>query len=120
VFGVGFLAVGYPHVPDMIRQLDAGSIVGILNGEAVCVGFSTIFNTLASRVGIDSYLVIGMVHYRRHTWNVVILNDTLFYFDLTYDIDHGYLRPLMTRGQFYTVFNNHRPFDDLFEYLWVR
>jgi len=105
---------------DINRHLDSSSILSLIEGEGVCAGFSTVLNTLARRVGIDTYMVIGTVPGGRHTWNVVKIGDGIFYIEPTSDIQRQRVRPLMTREQFYVIHSTHRPFSDLFEYLWVR
>ena len=56
----------------------------IYEGSGVCWHYAELFKALLDSVGIKNELVYGTVNDTRHCWNKVTLNDTDYYFDLSW------------------------------------
>lgn len=67
--------------------LNCGSPYGALvEGTAICQGYSNAFQMLLSRAGFDSFAAIGLVEDEYHKWNYVRLSDGKWYaIDPTWD-----------------------------------
>jgi transglutaminase/protease-like cytokinesis protein 3 len=100
--------------------LESGNITSILKGEGVCAGFDMILTTLCNRVGIESYITIGITPDGRHTWSAIKIGNEVYYKDTTYEIVKKEVRPLMTRTQFYAKNKSYKPFSDIFANLWAK
>ena len=50
------------------------------SGSAVCGNYSNLFHALCKRAGIESYVIVSP----KHAWNLVKLDDTYYYHDLTF------------------------------------
>ena len=71
----------------------------LINGEAVCSGYTESFKTFMDMLGIENYTLSGTAGSQQHIWNVVKLGDDWYQVDVTWDdpvgstseyIDHGY------------------------------
>ena len=58
----------------------------------VCDTYASFFLALARRVGFNVYLVSGRVNGGGHTWNVLKIGDTNYYFDTQRDDRNGNIR----------------------------
>ncbi|MBQ9743338.1 MAG: hypothetical protein IJV88_06700 [Ruminococcus sp.] len=59
----------------------------LVDGEAVCEGYSRSMQLLLSSVGIESYNVLGIGTDELHMWNCVKLADKWYFVDPTWDDD---------------------------------
>lgn len=62
----------------------------LVNGIAVCDGFSATFSLLAEKIGFDSMLVVGestqsSAAFVEHSWNLVKVNNKYYHMDTTWD-----------------------------------
>lgn len=59
---------------------------GLVNGAAVCNGFSRSFQYLCQRAGIPCYFIEGTsIRGIPHSWNMVLLDGEWYYVDVTWD-----------------------------------
>ena len=69
----------------------ACSYNGIVNGQAVCEGYSESFTELLHRAGIEAATVYGFVKSEKgifdfgHAWNIVRIDGMWYYVDVTWD-----------------------------------
>lgn len=69
---------------------DCSNIYGALvRGEAVCSGYARAFQYIANLAGFYCIRVIGYADNVGHEWNLVKMDDQIYYIDPTYD-DPGY------------------------------
>lgn len=62
----------------------------IVDGKAVCEGYSKAFQILLSKAGISAYTVKGYADDIRHMWNVVKIDENWYHVDPTWnDSDDG-------------------------------
>lgn len=61
------------------------SLGAIVNGEAVCEGYTRGTQLLLSLVGLESYYVYGRGNNELHMWNCVLIQDNWYYLDVTWD-----------------------------------
>ncbi len=59
----------------------------LVEGNAVCEGYSRLFQMLLGGVGIESYCVLGVGSYELHMWNCVKLDNEWYYVDTTWAED---------------------------------
>ena len=59
----------------------------LVEGKAVCEGYSRLFQMLLSAVGIESYGVLGVGSYELHMWNCVEIYGDWYYVDTTWAED---------------------------------
>jgi len=62
----------------------------LLNGLAVCDGFSSAFNLLAQKLGFECMLATGRSNHRsagsvEHAWNIVKVKNKCYHMDVTWD-----------------------------------
>ncbi len=57
----------------------------LINGKAVCEGYSRLFQHLCYQVGINANYVVGNTQGQPHAWNVIKLNDGWYHIDVTWD-----------------------------------
>ncbi len=57
----------------------------LINGRAVCQGYSDAMSYLLSCVGIENTEISGTSGGENHTWNAVKINDDWYYLDVTWD-----------------------------------
>jgi len=62
----------------------------LINGTAVCDGFSSAFALLAQKLGFECMLVVGHSTYSSgaftaHAWNIVKVRDIFYHMDVTWD-----------------------------------
>lgn len=57
----------------------------LINGSAVCEGYSHSMVMLLNKVGIDCYYVNGYGESNPHMWNVVKIDDNWYHLDATWD-----------------------------------
>lgn len=81
----------YPRVYDTFGAL--------VNGKAVCEGYTRLFQYLCYQTGINSVFINGESKSDGHAWNAVKLNNEWYHIDTTWDDGHTGGIPL------YTYFN---------------
>ena len=69
----------------------------LVNGRAVCDGYTQAFQYLLQRVGIQSFMVTGTGKGGNHAWNIVRIDGRYYNVDLTWDDQE--------RDTFYAYFN---------------
>lgn len=57
----------------------------MVNGKAVCVGYSKAMQALLSYVGIKCTLVGGISNQALHMWNAVLIDNNWYHLDVTWD-----------------------------------
>ena len=57
----------------------------LLNGRALCEGYSKAFAYLCQSVGIETFCVIGRSNNESHMWNIVKLDGEWYHMDVTFD-----------------------------------
>ena len=57
----------------------------LVNGKAVCDGYTKAFQYLLQRVGIQSFMVTGTGNGGKHAWNIVRIDGKYYNVDLTWD-----------------------------------
>ncbi len=57
----------------------------MINGTAVCEGYSKAMQLLLSRAGVPNYTLRGYADGIRHMWNVVQIDGAWYHLDLTWD-----------------------------------
>ena len=57
----------------------------LINGSAVCEGYSHTMEMLLNKVGIECYYVNGYGENNPHMWNIVKINDNWYHLDATWD-----------------------------------
>jgi len=71
----------------------------LINGQAVCSGYTECFKTFMDMLGIENYTLSGTAGTQQHIWNVVKLGNEWYQVDVTWDdpvgsessyIDHAY------------------------------
>ncbi len=71
----------------------------IINGTAVCSGYTEAFKTLLDFLGIENSTVSGTANGEKHIWNIVCLDGEWYHTDVTWDdpvngnddyIEHAY------------------------------
>lgn len=68
------------------RSEDSESPYGALvNGEAICMGYTTTFQLFMDMLGIDSQIIHAMADNEEHAWNLVKLGDNYYHVDTTWD-----------------------------------
>ncbi|MBR4910343.1 MAG: hypothetical protein IKZ47_03350 [Clostridia bacterium] len=89
----------------------------LVNGLAVCEGYSRAMQIVCQKIGIPCGLVTGYVNGGGHMWNIINPGDGCYYLDVTFDDVDGYSVPAI-----HTYFNQTREvmetdhtFDDLYE-----
>ena len=73
------------------------SLGAIVDGEAVCEGYSRAMQILLSMAGVETYYVFGTGSEELHMWNVVNIDGIWFHLDPTWDDQD--------RGVIYDYFN---------------
>lgn len=61
------------------------SLGAVVDGLAVCEGYSRATQLMLSLVGVESYYVYGRGNNELHMWNSVYLDDGWYYLDVTWD-----------------------------------
>ena len=69
----------------------------LVEGQAVCEGYSRAFQHLLLQVGIPCYVVLGTGKGQPHMWNLVKINGEYYHVDLTWDDGNN--------GTYYAYFN---------------
>lgn len=57
----------------------------MINGNAVCEGYSKAMQLLLNRVGVPGYILRGYADGLRHMWNLVQIDGAWYHLDLTWD-----------------------------------
>lgn len=57
----------------------------LVDGKAVCDGYTKAFQYLLQRVGIQSFMVTGIGNGVKHAWNIVRIDGKYYNVDLTWD-----------------------------------
>ncbi|MBO4734083.1 MAG: hypothetical protein J5662_06350 [Clostridia bacterium] len=89
----------------------------IVNGVAVCEGYSRAMQLICQELGIPCGLVTGYANNGPHMWNIINPGDGCYYLDLTFDDIEGYHIPCV-----HTYFNQTKEnmesdhiYDDIYE-----
>lgn len=56
----------------------------LISGTTVCSGYAKAFQLICDYAGIDCWIVDGEVEGDGHEWNVVYMNGTMYYADITF------------------------------------
>ena len=94
----------HDYLVDNINYVDTGdssynAYSALINGIAVCSGYTECFKTLLDMLGIENATISGEAGGQQHIWNVVNLDNHWYHVDVTWDdpvgsssdyIDHSY------------------------------
>ena len=73
---------------DDAYTLKYSAYAAIINGTAVCQGYAALFYRMALEAGLDARVVTGTAdngeEIGRHAWNIVRVNGTYYYHDVTW------------------------------------
>lgn len=92
------------HLNQAWRKFSAVGV--ILDGEAVCEGFSKATQILLSNVGIESRLITGSKQNEPHMWNLVKIKNNWYHLDITWDSVNG-----ISRYNYFNLDDNGIKFD---------
>ena len=70
---------------DEFCELNQTSYGCIINGKALCEGYSRAFKLLCNKVGIKCDLIYGMSETENHMWNCVNIGENFSYIDVTWN-----------------------------------
>lgn len=70
---------------DEFADLNQTSYGSIVNGKALCEGYSRAFKLLCNKVGIRCDLIYGMSEEENHMWNCVNISDEYSHVDVTWN-----------------------------------
>ncbi len=73
---------GHYTDPNYIPQFTA--YAALINGTAVCEGYSLLFYRLAHEAGLSSRIISGNVPNGAHAWNTVKIGSKYYYLDITF------------------------------------
>ncbi len=57
----------------------------LINGKAVCSGYTEVFKTFMDMIGINCITISGNAGDEKHIWNMVELNNEWYHVDVTWD-----------------------------------
>lgn len=94
--------------------------------KGVCENFAAIFDDICTRSGLTSFVIDGYTNLNRygdktgHAWNAVLVNNTWYLYDPTWDI--GFAANHQSGTQYFQLtaqefIQSHMPFDPLFQFL---
>jgi hypothetical protein len=81
----------------VFTQNDQNAYGALVEGKAVCAGYSRAYQYLLHKVGIPAWCVVGESvnpangHIEPHEWNLVCLDGKWYYTDVTWDDQDDYL-----------------------------
>lgn len=64
---------------------DQNAYGALIEGQAVCAGYSHAYQLLLRKAGIENFYITGTSKGMRHAWLLVFLNDECYYTDVTWD-----------------------------------
>lgn len=68
------------------KSPDSDNPYGILvNGQGVCMGYTTTFKLLMDMIGVESIIVRGRSSDEEHAWNMVKIGENWYHIDVTWD-----------------------------------
>lgn len=70
---------------DLNEEYAHNAYGALVNGRAVCDGYTQAFQYLLQRVGIQSFMVTGAGNGGNHAWNIVRIDGKYYNVDLTWD-----------------------------------
>lgn len=73
------------HKNDEDYRLQFSAYGALIDGKAVCQGYSVLFYRMALELGVDNRLIPGKTSSETHGWNIVELNDLYYNLDTTWD-----------------------------------
>ena len=80
----------HDYLVDNINYVDTGdssynAYSALINGIAVCSGYTECFKTLLDMLGIENATISGEAGGQQHIWNVVNLDNHWYHVDVTWD-----------------------------------
>lgn len=115
----GHVTYDYDHLNDETYLAQYSAYGALINGKAVCQGYSLLLYRLMLEAGIDCRIVTGIGNGNPHAWNIVKIGDYYYNVDVTWDSEVGndtfFLRcnehfPNHERDELYDMLS----FDDLY------
>ena len=67
-------------------KLKYSAYAALVNGAAVCQGYSNLFYLMMQRLGIDARIITGLGEGEAHAWNIVKIGDLYYLCDSTWDV----------------------------------
>ena len=68
------------HSPDSVNPYGV-----LINGESICMGYTTTFHMFMDMLGVESVIVRGSSDGEEHAWNMVKLGEKWYHVDVTWD-----------------------------------
>ena len=82
----------YEHLNDETYNLKYSAYAALINKTAVCHGYSSLFQKMASLAGLQSHFIIGEGNgggkWEKHSWNAVSINGKYYLLDSTWDSNY--------------------------------
>ena len=75
----------YTHLNDDAYLLKYSAYAALLNGTAVCQGYSNLFYLMMQRLGVDCRIITGIGSGGAHAWNIVRIGTKYYNCDATWD-----------------------------------
>ena len=69
------------------KQIKYSAYAALINGSAVCQGYSSLFYRLALTLGVDARYISGTARGEAHGWNIVALDGSYYQLDATSDAE---------------------------------
>ena len=73
------------NLNDPNYDLKYTAYAALVNGKAVCQGYSSLFYRMALQAGVDTRMIIGTSSSQNHAWNIVKLDGVYYNLDSTWD-----------------------------------
>ena len=107
------VAYDYVHVNDSSYMLAHTAYAALIDGTAVCEGYSALFYLMAHEAGLSARIITGMAEGERHAWNIVKIGDVYYYVDTTFASTSGNSEEYFLKGNF--NFSDHVSDSDYLE-----
>ncbi len=80
----------YEHLGNSSYKLQFTAYAALINGTAVCQGYSVLLYRLLLASGIDCRVITGKGNGGNHAWNIIKLGDYYYNADSTWDAGYSY------------------------------
>lgn len=91
IYGYVYENVSYDrvHKKNEHYHLKSTAYAALMNGCAVCQGYSVLMYRLLREAGLDARVITGMADGEYHAWNIVRLAEGYYNIDVTWDVLTG-------------------------------
>ena len=88
--------IDYDYTKGSSKNLLRYSAYGALyNGEAACLGYTTLFYRLLNEAGVENRIIYGMSDDEAHSWNIVKIGSLYYNTDVTWDAERNQYKWLL-------------------------